>query len=68
MILVYFFLVLGGEKVLLFVIGDLDKNALEVGLLKGDKIFFINYKKIVSFREIRSVVACVRGELVLEIE
>ncbi|MGL2915349.1 RIP metalloprotease RseP [Helicobacter pylori] len=67
-ILVYFFLALGGEKVLLPVIGDLDKNALEAGLLKGDKILSINHKKIASFREIRSVVARSQGELVLEIE
>ncbi|GAA8576100.1 RIP metalloprotease RseP [Helicobacter pylori] len=67
-ILVYFFLALGGEKVLLPVIGDLEKNALEAGLLKGDKILSINHKKITSFREIRSVVAHARGELVLEIE
>ncbi len=67
-ILVYFFLALGGEKVLLPVIGDLEKNALEAGLLKGDKILSINHKKIASFREIRSVVVHSRGELVLEIE
>ncbi|MGN8501226.1 RIP metalloprotease RseP [Helicobacter pylori] len=67
-ILVYFFLALGGEKVLLPVIGDLEKNALEAGLLKGDKILSINHKQIASFREIRSVVAHARGELVLEIE
>ncbi|PUD36273.1 RIP metalloprotease RseP [Helicobacter pylori] len=67
-ILVYFFLALSGEKVLLPVIGGLDKNALEAGLLKGDKILSINHKKIASFREIRSVVARARGELVLEIE
>ncbi len=67
-ILVYFFLVLGGEKVLLPIIGDLEKNALEAGLLKGDKILSINHKKIASFGEIRSVVAHARGELVLEIE
>ncbi len=67
-ILVYFFLALGGEKVLLPVIGDLDKNVLEAGLLKGDKILSINHEKIASFREIRSVVAHARGELVLEIE
>ncbi|WQR98569.1 RIP metalloprotease RseP [Helicobacter pylori] len=67
-ILVYFFLALSGEKVLLPVIGDLDKNALEAGLLKGDKILSINHEKIASFREIRSVVAHSRGELVLEIE
>ncbi len=67
-ILVYFFLALSGEKVLLPVIGDLDKNALEAGLLKGDKILSINHKKIASFREIRSVVARSQGELVLEIE
>ncbi|MGT0095802.1 RIP metalloprotease RseP [Helicobacter pylori] len=67
-ILVYFFLALGGEKVLLPVIGDLEKNALEAGLLKGDKILSINHKKIASFGEIRSVVARARGELVLEIE
>ncbi len=67
-ILVYFFLALSGEKVLLPIIGDLDKNALEAGLLKGDKILSINHEKIASFREIRSVVARARGELVLEIE
>ncbi|MGT0052681.1 RIP metalloprotease RseP [Helicobacter pylori] len=67
-ILVYFFLALGGEKVLLPVIGDLEKNALEAGLLKGDKILSINHEKIASFREIRSVVVRARGELVLEIE
>ncbi|MFB1281163.1 RIP metalloprotease RseP [Helicobacter pylori] len=67
-ILVYFFLALSGEKVLLPIIGGLDKNALEAGLLKGDKILSINHKKIASFREIRSVVARARGELVLEIE
>ncbi|GAA9263911.1 RIP metalloprotease RseP [Helicobacter pylori] len=67
-ILVYFFLALSGEKVLLPVIGGLEKNALEAGLLKGDKILSINHKKIASFREIRNVVAHSRGELVLEIE
>ncbi len=67
-ILVYFFLALSGEKVLLPVIGGLDKNVLEAGLLKGDKILSINHKKIASFREIRSVVAHSQGELVLEIE
>ncbi|GAA7377246.1 RIP metalloprotease RseP [Helicobacter pylori] len=67
-VLVYFFLALSGEKVLLPVIGNLEKNALEAGLLKGDKILSINHKKIASFREIRSVVAHSRGELVLEIE
>ncbi len=67
-ILVYFFLALSGEKVLLPVIGDLEKNALEAGLLKGDKILSINHEKIASFREIRSVVARSQGELVLEIE
>ncbi|QDY62998.1 RIP metalloprotease RseP [Helicobacter pylori] len=67
-ILVYFFLALSGEKVLLPVIGGLEKNALEAGLLKGDKILSINHQKIASFREIRSVVAHSRGELVLEIE
>ncbi|WRB81782.1 RIP metalloprotease RseP [Helicobacter pylori] len=67
-ILVYFFLALSGEKVLLPVIGDLDKNALEAGLLKRDKILSINHEKIASFREIRSVVARSQGELVLEIE
>ncbi|BAM96175.1 hypothetical protein HPOK113_0267 [Helicobacter pylori OK113] len=67
-ILVYFFLALGGEKVLLPIIGDLEKNALEAGLLKGDKILSINHKKIASFREVRSVVVRARGELVLEIE
>ncbi|EQL67549.1 zinc metalloprotease [Helicobacter pylori FD703] len=67
-VLVYFFLALGGEKVLLPVIGGLEKNALEAGLLKGDKILSINHKKIASFREIRSLVAHSRGELVLEIE
>ncbi|MFP6284169.1 RIP metalloprotease RseP [Helicobacter pylori] len=65
---VYFFLALSGEKVLLPVIGGLEKNALEAGLLKGDKILSINHKKIASFGEIRSVVAHARGELVLEIE
>lgn len=67
-ILVYFFLALSGEKVLLPIIGDLEKNALEAGLLKGDKILSINHQKIASFREIRSVVARARDELVLEIE
>ncbi|MDU9763101.1 RIP metalloprotease RseP [Helicobacter pylori] len=67
-ILVYFFLALSGEKVLLPVIGDLESNALEAGLLKRDKILSINHKKIASFREIRSVVAHARGELVVEIE
>ncbi len=67
-ILAYFFLALSGEKVLLPVIGGLDKNALEAGLLKGDKILSINHEKIASFREIRSVVVRARGELVLEIE
>ncbi|PUD04524.1 RIP metalloprotease RseP [Helicobacter pylori] len=67
-ILAYFFLALSGEKVLLPVIGALDKNALEAGLLKGDKILSINHEKIASFREIRSVVARSQGELVLEIE
>ncbi|NGP16211.1 RIP metalloprotease RseP, partial [Helicobacter pylori] len=33
-----------------------------------DKILSINHKQIASFREIRSVVAHARGELVLEIE
>ncbi|RPF69619.1 RIP metalloprotease RseP [Helicobacter pylori] len=67
-ILVYFFLALSGEKVLLPIIGNLDKNALEAGLLKGDKILSINHEKIASFREIREIVARARGELVLEIE
>ncbi|WP_162981947.1 RIP metalloprotease RseP [Helicobacter pylori] len=67
-ILVYFFLALSGEKVLLPIIGGLEKNALEAGLLKGDKILSINHQKIASFGEIRSVVARARGELVLEIE
>ncbi|WP_120870432.1 RIP metalloprotease RseP [Helicobacter pylori] len=67
-ILAYFFLALSGEKVLLPVIGTLDKNALEAGLLKGDKILSINHKKIASFREIRGVVARSQGELILEIE
>ncbi|PUD54895.1 RIP metalloprotease RseP [Helicobacter pylori] len=67
-ILAYFFLALSGEKVLLPVIGALDKNALEAGLLKGDKILSINHEKIASFREIRSVVARSQGELILEIE
>lgn len=67
-ILVYFFLALSGEKVLLPVIGALEKNALEAGLLKGDKILSINHKKIASFREIRGIVVRARGELVLEIE
>ncbi|RVZ54938.1 RIP metalloprotease RseP [Helicobacter pylori] len=67
-ILVYFFLALSGEKVLLPIIGDLESNALEAGLLKGDRILSINHQKIASFGEIRSVVARARGELVLEIE
>ncbi len=67
-ILVYFFLALSGEKVLLPIIGDLESNALEAGLLKGDKILSINHEKIASFREIRGIVARARGELVLEIE
>ncbi len=67
-ILVYFFLALSGEKVLLPIIGDLESNALEAGLLKGDKILSINHKKIASFREIRGIVARARGELALEIE
>ncbi|WP_273894551.1 RIP metalloprotease RseP [Helicobacter pylori] len=67
-ILVYFFLALSGEKVLLPVIGGLEKNALEAGLLKGDKILSINHEKIASFGEIRGIVARARGELVLEIE
>ncbi|CAX28807.1 RIP metalloprotease RseP [Helicobacter pylori] len=67
-ILVYFFLALSGEKVLLPIIGDLEKSTLEAGLLKGDKILSINHEKIASFREIRSVVARARGELILEIE
>ncbi|TPH64397.1 RIP metalloprotease RseP, partial [Helicobacter pylori] len=67
-VLVYFFLALSGEKVLLPIIGNLEKNALEAGLLKGDKILSINHKKIASFREIRSIVARSQGELVLEIE
>ncbi|EMG98065.1 RIP metalloprotease RseP [Helicobacter pylori GAM121Aii] len=67
-ILVYFFLALSGEKVLLPVIGDLEKNALEAGLLKGDKILSINHQKIASFREIRGIVARSQGELILEIE
>lgn len=44
-VLVYFFLALSGEKVLLPVIGGLEKNALEAGLLKGDRILSINHKK-----------------------
>ncbi|OOC33619.1 RIP metalloprotease RseP [Helicobacter pylori] len=67
-ILVYFFLALSGEKVLLPIIGGLEKNALEAGLLKGDKILSINHQKIASFREIRSVVVRSQGELILEIE
>ncbi len=67
-ILVYFFLALSGEKVLLPIIGGLKKNALEAGLLKGDKILSINHQKIASFREIRGIVARARGELILEIE
>ncbi|WQY65744.1 RIP metalloprotease RseP [Helicobacter pylori] len=67
-VLVYFFLALSGEKVLLPVIGDLEKNALEAGLLKGDKILSINHQKIASFREIRDIVARSQGELILEIE
>lgn len=59
---------MSGEKVLLPIIGGLEKNALEAGLLKGDKILSINHQKIASFGEIRSVVAHARGELVLEIE
>ncbi|KAA6501740.1 RIP metalloprotease RseP [Helicobacter pylori] len=67
-VLVYFFLALSGEKVLLPVIGDLEKNALEAGLLKGDKILSINHQKIASFREIRDIVVHSQGELILEIE
>ncbi len=67
-ILVYFFLALSGEKVLLPIIGDLENNALEAGLLKGDKILSINHKKIASFREIRGIVARSQGELIVEIE
>ncbi|WP_187925093.1 RIP metalloprotease RseP [Helicobacter pylori] len=67
-VLVYFFLALSGEKVLLPIIGDLEKNALEAGLLKGDRILSINHKKIASFGEIRGIVARARGELILEIE
>ncbi|MGN8433903.1 RIP metalloprotease RseP [Helicobacter pylori] len=67
-ILVYFFLALSGEKVLLPIIGGLESNALEAGLLKGDRILSINHKKIASFGEIRGIVARARGELVLEIE
>ncbi|MGN8400743.1 RIP metalloprotease RseP [Helicobacter pylori] len=67
-ILVYFFLALSGEKVLLPIIGGLEKNALEAGLLRGDKILSINHQKIASFREIRGVVAHSQGELILEIE
>ncbi len=67
-ILVYFFLALSGEKVLLPIIGGLEKNALEAGLLKGDKILSINHKKIASFGEIRGIVARSQGELILEIE
>ncbi|WP_198986046.1 site-2 protease family protein, partial [Helicobacter pylori] len=67
-ILVYFFLALSGEKVLLPIIGDLEKNALEAGLLKGDKILSINHEKIASFREIRDIVVHSQGELILEIE
>ncbi|EKE90392.1 RIP metalloprotease RseP [Helicobacter pylori R037c] len=67
-VLVYFFLALSGEKVLLPVIGGLDKNVLEAGLLKGDKILSINHQKIASFREIRGIVARSQGELILEIE
>ncbi len=67
-ILVYFFLALSGEKVLLPIIGGLENNALEAGLLKGDKILSINHKKIASFGEIRNIVAHSQGELVLEIE
>ncbi|EJC58619.1 RIP metalloprotease RseP [Helicobacter pylori] len=67
-ILVYFFLALSGEKVLLPVIGGLEKNALEAGLLKGDRILSINHQKIASFREIREIVARSQGELILEIE
>ncbi|AFI04813.1 RIP metalloprotease RseP [Helicobacter cetorum] len=67
-ILVYFFLALSGEKVLLPIIGDLENNALEAGLLKGDKILSINHQKIKSFREIRELVTHSQGELILEIE
>ncbi|WQU11914.1 RIP metalloprotease RseP [Helicobacter pylori] len=67
-VLVYFFLALSGEKVLLPIIGGLEKNALEAGLLKGDKILSINHQKIASFREIRGIVARSQGELILEIE
>ncbi|WQV04685.1 RIP metalloprotease RseP [Helicobacter pylori] len=67
-VLVYFFLALGGEKVLLPVIGGLEKNALEAGLLKGDRILSINHQKIASFGEIRGIVARSQGELILEIE
>ncbi|AFI05530.1 RIP metalloprotease RseP [Helicobacter cetorum] len=67
-ILVYFFLALSGEKALLPVIGDLENNALEAGLLKGDKILSINHQRIASFREIRELVTHSQGELVLEIE
>ncbi len=67
-ILVYFFLALNEEKVLLPVIGGLEKNALEAGLLKGDKILSINHQKIASFGEIRGIVARSQGELVVEIE
>ncbi len=67
-ILVYFFLALSGEKVLLPIIGGLENNALEAGLLKGDKILSINHQKIASFREIRGIVARSQGELVLKIE
>ncbi len=67
-VLVYFFLALSGEKVLLPVIGGLEKNALEAGLLKGDKILSINHQKIASFGEIRGIVARSQGELILEIE
>ncbi len=67
-ILVYFFLALSGEKVLLPVIGGLENNALEAGLLKGDRILSINHQKIASFGEIRGIVARSQGELVVEIE
>ncbi len=67
-ILVYFFLALSGEKVLLPIIGGLENNALEAGLLKGDKILSINHQKIASFREIRGIVARSQGELIVEIE
>ncbi|WP_104748450.1 RIP metalloprotease RseP [Helicobacter cetorum] len=67
-ILVYFFLALSGEKALLPIIGDLENNALEAGLLKGDKILSINGVPIVHWNDIGLEVRKSQGELILEIE